>query len=214
MTHDDFENFREILSAIGDIYGKKVSEFALSIWWGALKNYDLAAIRDALSRHVINPDSGQYMPKPADVVRMIGGTTTDSALVAWSKVDKAVREIGTYQDVVFDDPLIHRVIDDMGGWVALGTKTADEWPFVAREFETRYRGYASRQAKPEYQGILTGIANAQNRRNGFPCFAPVLIGDTTRAQQVMELGGNRPRQFARIGEQVPVLATAPKTEAA
>lgn len=205
MTQDDFENFREILSAVGDMYGKPMSEFALLLWWGALKNYDLRAIRDALSRHVQNPDNGHFMPKPADVVRMIGGTTTDSALIAWSKVDKAVREVGTYHDVVFDDPLIHVVLGEMGGWIALGDKTDKDWPFVAKEFETRYRGYALRQIVPDYQGVLIGIANAQNKRNGFPCFDPLLIGDATKAQQVLRLGGDKPKQVTRIGEIVKLL---------
>ena len=108
MTQDDFEKFEDLLSGVGEIYGKTLSEFALTLWWGALKDYDLTAIRNALSRYVVNPDNGQFMPKPADVVRMIGGTSTDSAMIAWTKVDKAVRQVGTWQDVVFDDPLIHR----------------------------------------------------------------------------------------------------------
>lgn len=198
MTQNDFENFREILSAVGDMYGKPVSEFALSLWWGALKNYDLKAIREALSRHIQNPDNGQWMPKPADVVRMIGGTSTDSALIAWSKVDKAIRDVGTYSDVVFDDPVIHRVIDDMGGWIAMGTKTENDWPFVAKEFENRYRGYSIRGAIPEYQNVLVGIANAQNQRHGFDNQEPVLIGNAKQARHVMSLGGGRSIGITRL----------------
>lgn len=200
MKQNDFENFREILSAVGDMYGKPVSEFALSLWWGALKNYDLKAIREALSRHIQNPDNGQWMPKPADVIRMIGGTSTDSALIAWSKVDKAVREVGTYSDVVFDDPVIHRVVDEMGGWIGLGSKSENEWPFVAKEFETRYRGYASRQIIPEYRNVLTGITNAQNKRSGFPCYEPVLIGNPEKVKQVMQSGGDGIQQITHVGD--------------
>ena len=208
MTQDDFEKFEDLLSGVGEIYGKTLSEFALSLWWGALKNYDLAAIRNALHRHVVNPDNGQFMPKPADVVRMIGGTSTDSAMIAWTKVDKAVRQVGTWQDVVFDDPLIHRVIDDMGGWIEFGKKTEDEWPFVAKEFETRYRGYASRGITPEYKGVLTGIANANNSRHGFDCGKPVLIGDPEKARRVIQMGGDIPQMITRAGDKVRALLGA------
>lgn len=208
MTQDDFEKFEDLLSGVGEIYGKTLSEFALSLWWGALKNYDLAAIRNALHRHVVNPDNGQYMPKPADVVWMIGGTSTDSAMIAWTKVDKAVRQVGTWQDVVFDDPLIHRVIDDMGGWIEFGKKTEDEWPFVAKEFETRYRGYASRGITPEYKGVLTGIANANNSRHGFDCGKPVLIGDPEKARRVIRMGGDTPQMITRAGDKVRALLGA------
>lgn len=35
-------------------------------------------------------------------------------MVAWNKVDKAVRQVGAWTSVMFDDALIHRVISDMG----------------------------------------------------------------------------------------------------
>jgi len=84
------------------------------------------------------------MPKVADVIKMLQGSTQDSALTAWAKVDKAVRSIGTQMSVAFDDPLIHKVIQDMGGWLGLGQRQEAEWPFVAKEFETRYRGFKAR----------------------------------------------------------------------
>ena len=51
----------------------------------------------------------------ADILRMMQGTSLDSALSAWAKVDKAVRRVGTYETIVFDDEIIHRVIHDMSG---------------------------------------------------------------------------------------------------
>ncbi|MCM1128975.1 MAG: DUF6475 domain-containing protein [Alistipes senegalensis] len=201
MTQDDFEKFEDMLSGVGEVYGKELSEFALAIWWEALKGYDLTAMRNALSRYVTNPDNGQFMPKPADVVRMMGGTTTDRALLAWEKVDRTVRQVGVYKDVVFDDALIHRVLQDMGGWIRLGDKKESEWPFVAKEFETRYRGYALRGLAPEYPAVLTGIANAHNRREGFKCDEPVLMGDPEKAKQVIALGGDGKKLVTRVTEQ-------------
>ncbi|MBB5271350.1 DUF6475 domain-containing protein [Quisquiliibacterium transsilvanicum] len=171
-----------------DFYGKDLSEFALSVWWQAMRPFDLAAVRDAMSRHLVNPDTGQFMPKPADIVRMIGGRTVDAAQLAWSKVDAAVRRVGTYASVVFDDPLVHRVVDDMGGWIPLGRKSEDEWPFVAREFENRYRGYAMRQERPEYPSRLIGISEAANSRSGLPIADPVLIGAPEKARAVLARG--------------------------
>jgi hypothetical protein len=198
MREDDFEIFSQLIGTTGDLYGKHQSPFAIGLWWGVLKDFELDAIRDAISRHIRNPDTGQFMPKPADVVRMMQGSTLDAASVAWSKVDKALRSIGTYSDVVFDDALIHRVIEDMGGWVFLGTKTEKEWPFFGNEFITRYRGYASRGEVPEYRPTLTGIANAENRQRGFADFPPVLVGDERAAAQVMALGVEMKSGFKRL----------------
>lgn len=188
MQQSDFDTFSAMLTAVSELYSKTSSTFAIGLYWNALKDYDLAAVRQAFDRHVRNPDNGQFMPKPADLIRMMSGSTQDGALQAWAKVDKAVRSVGTYADVVFDDPLIHRVVHDMGGWVRIGGHSDDEWPFVGKEFENRYRGYAMRRETPEYQPVLTGIANAQNQRNGMPLMKPVLIGNPAVAESV-RLGG-------------------------
>lgn len=192
MIAEDFEQFRAGVSLVYAFYGKDVSQFALDVWWNALKAFDLAAIKDAFNRHLVNPDSGQFLPKPSDIMRMLGGTTQDAALQAWAKVDKAVRSVGNYADVVFDDSLIHRVIHDMGGWIGLGTKSEDEWPFVAREFENRYRGYRMRSERPDYPAVLIGIANAHNRKGGFAEEPPRLVGDQAKCIAVLERGTDRP----------------------
>lgn len=191
MQTDDFPKFHEGISGVMGFYSKSVSTFALDVWWNALKVYDLPAVVDAFNRHLANPDAGQYAPKPADIIRMLQGSTQDSALRAWAKVDQALRRIGTYTDVVFDDPLIHRVIHDMGGWIGLGTKNEDEWPFVAKEFENRYRGFRVRSEIPEYPTKLIGIANAHNEKHNFKPDAPVLIGNELMARQVLNGGTDK-----------------------
>ena len=190
MQTDDFQKFREGIAGVMGFYGKTVSTFALDVWWAALKRYDLAAIVDAFNRHVANSDAGQFAPKPADIIRMLQGSTQDAALRAWAKVDRAVRSVGTYSDVVFDDALIHRVLQDMGGWIPLGTRVEAGWPFVAKEFENRYRGYAMRNECPPYLPVLTGIASARNCLHGYGGDAPVLVGNEQAARQVLA-GGAR-----------------------
>jgi hypothetical protein len=192
MQVDDFQKFHDGIAGVMGFYGKSVSRFALDVWWTALKSYELPAIVDAFNRHLANPDAGQFAPKPADIIRMLQGSTQDSALRAWAKVDRAVRSIGTYCDVVFDDALIHRVIQDMGGWIGLGTKSEGEWPFVAKEFENRYRGFRSRNEHPPYAPVLIGIATAHNEPKGFESGKPVLIGTRELAERVLREGASQP----------------------
>lgn len=192
MTSRDKHEFAALMAALGDYYGRDLSDAVIGMYWQGLERYDIAALREALNRHMHNPDTGQFFPKIADISRMLSGTTQDAALVAWAKVDQAVRRVGTYADVVFDDPLVHRVLHDMGGWMALGTKTEDEWPFVAKEFENRYRGYRMRSERPEYPPVLIGIAGAHNRKGGHQLQPPMLIGDHSAARSVMAGGVDKP----------------------
>jgi len=192
MHDSDKSRFGAILIGIADYYGKPLSPGVIALYWEGLKHFDLRAVEKALWEHTQNPDTGQFMPKIADVVKMLQGRTTDQAAIAWSKVDQAVRRVGTYRDVVFDDPIIHRVIDDMGGWIKLGTLTEDEWQFFGNQFRTRYQGYRIRNEVPEYHPVLIGIANAQNGKNGIKGQEPILIGNEAKAAQVRLGGTNAP----------------------
>lgn len=188
MVDHELPDFSKTLLAVADYYGRELSENVIDLYWNGLREYDLASVKRALWAHVRNPDTGQFMPKIADVARMTQGRTDDQAAVAWSKVDQAVRRVGTYQCIVFDDPVIHRVLLDMGGWVYIGSKDENDWPFVAKEFQNRYRGYRMRDETPEYPPVLIGLANAQNGKAGFRLNPPILVGDERKAIAV-RMGG-------------------------
>lgn len=192
MIPQEFDEFCEVLDHVSEQYGKQLSAGVKMLYWQGLEEFDLSAVRQALGRHLKNPDNGMFMPKIADVVRMMQGTTQDSALIAWAKVDKAVRQVGTGASVVFDDAIIHRVLQEMGGWLSLGSKSEDEWPFVAKEFENRYRGYKMRNEAFEYNKVMIGLYEAQNNTQGYKTDAPVLIGNAEKAKQVMLGGTTKP----------------------
>lgn len=193
MEPRDRSRFASCLLAASELYGKPIGDAVSAVWWDALQRFDIAAVESAFRRHFGSPDSGQFMPKPADIVRMVDGTSVDAAQVAWSKVDKAVRHVGPYASVAFDDPIVHRVLQDMGGWIALGTRTDDEWPFIANEFRTRYHGYRSRAEAPDYPPRLAGIAEADSTRRGLTAQPEVtLIGDAIKAKAVMAGGNAKP----------------------
>ena len=113
-------------------------------------------------------------------------------MAAWAKVEQAIRRVGGHSDVVFDDPVIHRCIGDMGGWIKLCSVLESELAFRAKDFQNLYRGYAMRREIPEYQAVLIGRFNCDNQRRGMPLQPPALIGDKASAAQVMALGANRP----------------------
>jgi hypothetical protein len=83
MKARDKQGFAQTLTAIADLYAKNLSDAGLKIWWSALEHYSLAQVQQALSSHVSDPDRGQFMPKPADVVRQIdGGRPSPDEIIA------------------------------------------------------------------------------------------------------------------------------------
>lgn len=185
-TLEQKKRFATLLTHMADYYKSELSRSMLSIYWAGLRQYSYEAIEKACWAHTQLPDeAGRWMPRNSDIIKMMEGSTADQGALAWSRVDSAIRTRGTWDDVVFDDAVIHRVIADMGGWVLLGTKDDKEWPFVAKEFQQRYRSFRQRDQIPEHPKRLTGIGNAVNVANNMPLLPPILIGDKEKAKAVL-----------------------------
>ena len=161
MTESDYDLFINKVAAVLEGKGKQLSEAGVSLWWAALSDYDVEAVSDAIDRYIRSGD-GIYNFTTNHLVELIAGNSVDSAKVAWAKMDKGVRQAGPWVDVIFDDPIIHAVIGDMGGWAWFGMKKDSEWPFVARDFETRYRGYKMRANLGDYQPRILGVISTHN----------------------------------------------------
>lgn len=188
------EKFYELFTGIAEMYGKDPSPAVYEIWFNSLNRFEYDEISKAFSIYIQNPDSGKFMPKPADVIKIIEGSGIDSAFIAWSKVEKAIRMVGQYESVVFDDPIIHRVIQDMGGWIRLCGSKENDLPFVANEFRRRYQGFKSQGQIPEYPPKLIGVHEGENRVKGFIDFIhePTFIGNPKIARLTLLNGSDRP----------------------
>lgn len=184
MEITEREAFSRVLIGIGQIYGKSISPLMVKIYWEILKSYDLASVIRALESHVQDVDVGQFMPKPADVFRILKGDSQTQSLQAWTKVEQAIRVVGPYRSVVFDEPVIHQVITEMGGWIKLCATKEKELPFVAKEFQTRFASYRHK-APQGYPSFLSGISAHQNGCQGYSIEPPVLLGDKTKAQAIL-----------------------------
>jgi hypothetical protein len=191
MNNNDMTLFVELLTGALEVYGQKTSKLVINVWWNALERYDYETVQKAFSDHIVDPDVGQFAPKPANIIRNIDGSRETRAMVAWAKVHKAIRSVGGGSTVCFDDRFIHATIGDMGGWSKVCKVEEDEMPFKAREFEKRYNSY-SKHGTNEYPRKLMGTYEAQNLAQGFMNFisAPVTIGDIEQCRNVYKHGSD------------------------
>lgn len=196
--------FAKALSALAEYYGRELSEGVIALYWQGLQQYPIDDIESAIGRHLQNPDTGQWMPKIADIVRMIDGTTQSAAAMAWAKVMRAVGSVGQFQSLAFDDALIHLAIDDLGGWPKLCQTAEAELPFLQKRFETNYRAYRQRGSDlPPHPRYLPGVCEMQNAAEGFRSDPPRLVGDLERAQLVYRGGSDAPRLPVHIASVAP-----------
>lgn len=147
----------EVIVATLNRYGVRTSAADLMLWLEDLEGIPEVAAIAAFRAHRTDPDKGKFAPTAADIIRRVAGGKEEHARFAWSEVRRAIRMIGPYQSVKFDDPLIPTIIDEMGGWGRLNEMSSESVPFRAKEFIERYVTYASRGMVPEHAlGYLRG----------------------------------------------------------
>lgn len=183
MTESDRDAFAELLTQALGFYGQAVSPFALGVWWQACQGCELQQLRRSLTAHAMDPERGQFAPKPADIVRQLRGTYTDRSLIAWGKVLGAMQRVGAYASVAFDDPAIHAAVTDLGGWPAVCRSSTDELPFLQRRFTDSHRAHSLRP-DGSWPRVLAGDSDRTNAALGYAEQKPVLIGDKAAALAV------------------------------
>lgn len=156
MKKEDGKSFYQCLKDTYAVYGKKIDRPIASIYWRTLEAFELKEVMEGISRHLIDQNIGQYVPKPADIVRQIEESTESKALEAWSDVTRAIKSIGKYESVIFDDLLTNHVVEQMGGWVSMCKMTEREEPFKYREFEKRY-ARATKYQPSKFPNRLCGL---------------------------------------------------------
>lgn len=189
MDNGDRAKFKTLLTDAMAFYRQDVSSYSLSVWWSACQPFELEQVTKALTAHAMDPDGGQFAPKPADIVRQLAGTATDRAQVAWGKAHDAASGVGAYSDVVFDDPVIHAVITDMGGWPKFCRTETAELGYLQHRFCESYRAYAGSQSF-EYPKLLGGARSPDDvyAMRGLKAPAPAVVGDIERARLVYRGG--------------------------
>ncbi len=206
MNKQHKADFFKLMHSLGEIYNKKMTEVLLDIYWNALLEFDFCEVAQAMSQHIKEADNGQFMPKPADIHRLLSGDSQTRALSAWTKVEKAFVRVGIYESVVFDDAKIHAVIHAMGGWTQLGLTSQREWPFKQQEFCKRYQGLLHDDLKP-YPAKLIGIIEHENMQKGFAYKEPLLLGHQAQALRVYQGGCDRLQlESRRLGKKIKSLA--------
>jgi len=188
MKQLEKKSFVQYLLLLGEIFHRKMSPVLLEMYWSCLKPYPLSDVQAAMANLLENPESShkaRFFPTPSEWILCITGDPTHQSLVAWTEVRKAIRHIGQYDSVMFEDPLIHVVIQDMGGWIYVCQQPEKELPFLQKEFERRYR-YVHAKNPSKIPHPLIGRLEHHNAIQGFKqqIPKPVLVRQTQGSKKL------------------------------
>jgi len=178
----------QFINEMFDYYNRDIRGGAAKTYMRMLVRFPIDQLQRVYFTHLTDPDQGQFMPKIADFVRVLEGTKKGQSTVAWNKVDRAIREVGPYGSICFDDQIIHKVIEEMGGWISIcDTPTEKDLDFKMHQFNRLYEMYKGQGGVTDYPKRLNGIVDAENKTSS----DPLLIGNPSKAKQVHDSGGDR-----------------------
>lgn len=148
MKNEDKWAFFDLMMAAGEVYGREVTRPMAAIYFSALANVSIEQVQEAMMAHMQNPDSGQFFPKPADLIKQMTGTTKqqdaaieDRAAVAWACIERDIRRIGSYGTLKLDDKQALATIKAMGGWQSICQTETSKMEWKRKEFIRMYETF-------------------------------------------------------------------------
>jgi hypothetical protein len=176
MNQSDYLEFAQYLTGAAEALDAQLSEVRLRTYFQALIDLSIGDVKSGITYLV---RYSRFFPKPVEIREAVFGKAEDRAIVAIDKILYAMRFVGAYVTVCFDDPLIHLIIENHRGWVEL-CGSEQEWRWLKKELLMEYQAYANRSVPltailPALPGIHE-IANA-GKGAAWPGDKTVFIGD-------------------------------------
>lgn len=170
MTRDDFSAFRNCWNAVADATGAQhMSDAGITLVFNALAKYTLEDVRRAILAHLVS-DRGHFMPRAADIVRQIEGTSEERGALAWRYFLDKIFHYGLYMSVRFPNPAYHFVIDRLGGWEYVceyyGNMKERELDYHRREFLALYAAGEKSASWSNVQPYMPGFFERDNHMKG------------------------------------------------
>jgi hypothetical protein len=171
---------------MGELFDKKISTALTDAYWIALEPFDDRACENAFKRLIA---TSKFFPRPADFIDLMVVKNVDMAEVEATKVLKAIKTLGAYQSVRFDDPVTTAVIQDsFGGWIRLcGDLTEAKESWFIKDFVRAYQAFAKQGIT--HDGQLAGIVERDNGAHGFEDKVPMALPATPPRRDLRLLVG-------------------------
>lgn len=136
------QTFNKGMAILCEIYKREVTDLLLTGYYMVLSKLEDQQFEDAIQK-ILETRIYTDLPTPGDIYQAVIGNSEIKAIQALKKLEYAVDHYGYYYSMVFDDPIIHAVVDRMGGWEWMTTQTYEEWKWIRKDFTKLYSQLSS-----------------------------------------------------------------------
>lgn len=168
MTNLEANEFLERLGLLSELFngaGAVFSEAKATLYFEALRDLPLASVVRGLNEAV---KVCTFMPKPAEIRKLVVGDDEDTAELAWLEFKRLARDAGGYASPTFSDPaLADAIVAVFGSWEAAcwSDFSPEMWSSKRKEFGRVYRAMRTRgQTGPKQ---IAGFFARENALRGY-----------------------------------------------
>jgi len=161
MKEDKEERFGICIQGLAGYFDKELPEFLLEIYWNGLKDYSIEEIESGANKLIM---TAKFFPKVVEWIEaMTGGAgkLEDVAELQANEVVRAIKKVGVYNSILFDDPITVAVIQTYyGGWIKLCELLEEDEKWFRKDF-ARYYASCKRQ-NMSMSGHMAGLIEFNN----------------------------------------------------
>lgn len=175
MKQADSKKFRDIMKGLqmAIVPDKSIHKETVEIYFRAFQGWTIEQFERACLK-VLDTKKISTFPLIGEIKEALNDPT--EALNAWLMAREAVSKHGACMSVKFPNPVIHSVIEIMGGWISFCHVPEEEQKWKLKDFERFYDLLKYKQKHPEY---AVGIYEINNIANGYKRVETIIqIGDT------------------------------------
>jgi hypothetical protein len=122
---------------------KAISEIKLDFYFKALSDLTIEEINDA-TINLANTKTIHTFPTPAEIREAVQGNPETRAIAAFDVLLGAIHDYGANHSVEFQDGVIGKCVEAMGGWMKVCDWPADQRKWNRLEFEKLYKAYSAK----------------------------------------------------------------------
>ncbi|GAB6112484.1 DUF6475 domain-containing protein [Desulfomicrobium salsuginis] len=205
MSERDKSRFAAALMAAAAVFERTVTPQVTEIYFRVLERFSIEEVERGISTACATL---KFFPKPVELVDcIIGGQVAleDRAHLEATRVLTAIKEVGTYESVHFDDPVTQAVIaQHFGGWHRFAEMREDGEKWFIKDFAKAYASFA--RAGIKQNSALPGRAEIENNFRGYEHRGrPAIIGNPETVGRMLEVAKSEPKRLPAITRVEPGL---------
>ena len=143
MQDNDKTRFAEIMLGLAENFSAALTKAGLSMRFDALREFTIDQISAAANK-ILKNRTMMGMPTVAEFIVAINGGRENSENAASLQVNavmQQIRQIGSYGQPVFDDPITKKLMSSRWSWRSVCSMTEVELKWWAKEFSDAYQAF-------------------------------------------------------------------------